>query len=201
MFENTRQPDWDWWETLWPEPKAVLRRVGIDAGQSVADVGSGNGYFTLPLSEVVGDEPVYAVDIDEALLDELSTRADARDCANVRCLHGDARNLPDVLPEPVDVVLVANTFHGVERQAEFARLARESLRPGGRFVVVNWHDLPRAETTVDGEPRGPPEDLRMSVAETREVFSAAFDDRETVDLPPYHYAVVGRNESTGDVTA
>jgi SAM-dependent methyltransferase len=201
VFENTRQPDWDWWETLWPEPAAVLRRVGVGAGQSVADVGSGTGYFTLPLSELVGDEPVYAVDIDEALLDELSVRADDRDCANVRCLHGDARTLPDVLPEPVDVVLVANTFHGVERQPEFARLARESLRPGGRFVVVNWHDRPKEETTVGGEPRGPPEDLRMSVAETREVLSTAFDDVTEVDLPPYHYAVVGRVEPTDGVTA
>lgn len=194
MFRNTRQPDWDWWGTLWPEPTETLRAVGVAAGQSVADVGSGNGYFALPLAELVDGGPVYAIDVDERLLAELSTAADDRGYDNVECVHGDARDLADVVPEPVDTVLVANTFHGVERPVELARQARRSLRPGGRFVVVNWRDLPRGETTVNGEPRGPPEDLRMPAERARTVVGEAFERVELRDLPPYHYAAVGTRE-------
>ncbi|ADQ66238.1 methylase involved in ubiquinone/menaquinone biosynthesis [Halogeometricum borinquense DSM 11551] len=191
MFQNTRQPDWDWWEALWPEPKAVLKTVGIDSGQSVADVGSGNGYFTLPLAELVDGEPVYAIDINDELLGELAEAAAERQCQNIDCIHGDARNLPELLPEPVDTVLVANTFHGVEKQVEFARQARELLRPDGQFVVVNWHDMPKSETTVANEPRGPPESLRMAAEETRDVLRKVFGSVEQRDVPPYHYAVIG----------
>jgi len=40
------------------------------------------------------------------------------------------------------------------------------LKSGGRFVVVNWHQRPREETTILGEPRGPKTDLRMSPEQT-----------------------------------
>lgn len=57
-FQNTRQPDWDWWGELWSNPKQILKTLGISTNQSVADIGSGNGYFTLPLGEIVQPAPV-----------------------------------------------------------------------------------------------------------------------------------------------
>jgi len=190
-FQNTRQPDWDWWEALWTEPKEILRTLGVSAEQSVVDVGSGNGYFTLPAAELVGNAPVYAIDVDAELLAELSEAARARGHSNINAVHGDARNLPDLLPESVDIVLIANTFHGVENRVEFVKQASESLRPDGRFVIVNWRDLPKQKTTVAGEPRGPPEELRMPVAETDEIMAETFDRVEEIELPPYHYALIG----------
>lgn len=190
-FRNTRQPDWDWWSELWPRPKERLRTLGVSSGRSVADVGSGNGYFTLPVAELVGDAPVYAVDIDEELLEELGAAAESRGLSNITCIHDDARDLAAVLPERVDVVLMANTFHGVEDKDAFVKQAYESLRPGGQFIVVNWHDLPRAETPVAGRARGPPDELRLSVERTRELMAETFEEIEEVDLPPYHYALVG----------
>lgn len=191
-FQNTRQPDQDWWEALWQDPTETLRVLGLSPGDSVADVGSGNGFFTLLAAELVDWAPVYAIDIDETLLAELSKRAETRGVANVSSVHGDARNLPDVVPEPVDVVLIANTFHGVEDRPAFVRQAYESLRPEGRLIVVNWRDLPRTETTVGGNERGPPEERRLSVEETREIIAEVFEAVEAIDLPPYHYAVLGK---------
>lgn len=190
-FQNTRQPDWDWWEELWSNPKDILQILGLSSGQSVADIGSGNGYFTLPAAELVDGAPVYAVDVDEVLLAELSEIANKRGLTNINTIHGDARNLPDVLPEPVDVGLIANTFHGVEDKGGFTKQAHQSLRPDGRFIIVNWRDLPKEETTVAGTARGPPEELRMSVRETREIMTEAFEEIQEVDLPPYHYALIG----------
>jgi SAM-dependent methyltransferase len=191
-FRNTRQPDWDWWGRLWPTPGATLRRLGVTAGESVAEIAGGNGYFALPAARITAPAPVYALDIDGSLLAELAHLAGRQGIGNVVPLEGDARELTDHLPEPVDLALIANTFHGIDDRSGVVGEAYESLRPGGRFVVVNWHDRPAEETTVAGDPRGPPDDLRLSPGATEAAVLDASDLAlvEQVELPPYHYALV-----------
>lgn len=191
-FQNTRQPDWDWWGRLWPAPGETLRSIGIEPGDTLAEVGSGNGYFALPAARITAPAPVYAIDLDESLLEELSRLAERQAIENLGTISADARSLSERLPETVDVVLVANTFHGVDRPGPFVEQVFESLRSGGRFVVVNWTDAPRETTRVAGEPRGPPTELRLSPRDTeRRVTDAApLTLERTIELPPYHYAQV-----------
>lgn len=191
-FQNTGQPDWDWWSRLWPTPGATLRKLGLASGESVAEVGCGSGYFALPAARIVEPEPVYAIDLDASLLDELDELAEQQDIENVVPIHGDARDLTGILPEPVNRLVVANTFHGVDDQSGLVEQAFEAIESGGRLVVVNWHERPRETTTVGGEPRGPPTELRMTPGETEEaVLSAAPLERDRqVELSPYHYALV-----------
>ncbi|WP_129114221.1 class I SAM-dependent methyltransferase [Halegenticoccus tardaugens] len=188
-FRNTGQPDWDWWRELWGDPGETLRAVGADEAGSLVDVGCGDGYFTIRAAERC-DGPVYGVDLDGDLLADLRARA-ADAGVDVIAIRGDARDLPDLLPTTVDVALFANAFHGVDDKVEFAGGVRDALVDGGRFAVVNWRPLPREETVVGGEPRGPPTELRLTPTETREAVEAAgFDHVEIVDLPPYHYGAV-----------
>ena len=191
-FQNTGQPDWDWWGRVWPTPGATLRRLGLAAGDHVVEIGSGNGYFALPAARVAGPATVYAVDVDAGLLGELDALATTQEVDNVTAVEGDARALPELLPEPVDFALFANAFHGVTDRAAFVESVAAVLADDGRFAVVNWRNRPREETTVDGEPRGPPTDLRLSPAETRRAVegSGAFRLAAEVDLPPYHYGLV-----------
>ncbi len=191
-FRNTGQPDWDWWGRLWPTPGATLRRLGIAPGRTVAEVACGNGYFALPAARITDPEPVYALDLQESLLEECAHLAERQGIENVVPVHGDARRMARLLPERVDVVLVANTFHGVDDKRAFVEEAAESLRTSGRFVVVNWHDRPRETTTVAGEPRGPPTDLRLSPddAAAAVLDGGAFSLEERIELPPYHYGLL-----------
>jgi len=191
-FQNTRQPDWDWWGRLWPTPGETLRQLGVTPDSSLDEIGSGNGYFTLPAARITAPAPVYALDLDQSLLDELTHLADHQQLENVVPIHGDARDLSDHLPEPVDTVLIANMLHGVDDTSEFVKQAFDSLRSGGRVVVVNWRDMPREATTIAGAQRGPPTDLRLSAQETEAVVGDAVDcslDRRLA-LPPYHYAML-----------
>ena len=191
-FQNTRQPDWDWWGRLWPTPGETLRLLGLGPDTSLVEVGSGNGYFALPAARVVEPAPVYAIDLDGGLLAELARLAALQGIENVHPIRGDARGLSRYLAEPVDVCLLANTFHGVEEPGPLVAGVYRSLAAGGSFVVVNWHDRPREETTLDGEPRGPPPSLRLSPSATeRRVTEAAdFTLVRELDLPPYHYGLV-----------
>jgi len=191
-FQNTKQPDWDWWGRLWPTPGGTLRRLGVEPGASIAEVGSGNGYFALPAARIADPGTVYAVDVDERLLDELETLATQQAIENVVAVHGDARELRSVLPEPVDVVLVANTFHGIDDPDAFVDGVIDALADGGRFVVVNWHAEPRTSTTVAGEPRGPPTERRLTPQETKTAVADGTELSvvETVELLPHHYGVL-----------
>ncbi|MFJ6328676.1 MULTISPECIES: class I SAM-dependent methyltransferase [unclassified Rhizobium] len=103
----------------------------------------------------------------------------------------DARELTNLFSEPVDYVLIANTFHGVPDQVGLVRSAKAVLRPQGLFGIVNWHALPREETTVPGLPRGPRTDMRMSPEAVSAVIEPeGFRTVRIIDLPPYHYGTV-----------
>lgn len=99
--------------------------------------------------------------------------------------------LSRLLGAPADYVLIANTFHGVPDKTALAREVATALKPSGRFAVVNWHPLPREETTVLDQPRGPSTELRMSPEQTRAMVEPAGFTLETlIELPPYHYGAL-----------
>lgn len=197
-FQNTRQPDWDWWGRLWPTPGETLRELGVKSGDTLAEIGCGNGYFVLPAARITAPASVYALDIDGSLLAELSRIASQQAIENITTIDGDARELSEHLPEPVDVVLMANTFHGIDETTAFVQQAFESLSPRGRFIVINWEDIPRETTRIAGASRGPPTELRMSSETTERAVldAAAFTLEDAIELPPYHYALVFTRQHT-----
>ena len=103
-----------------------------------------------------------ALDLDAGLLEELERLAEQQQIETVVPRRGDTRSLADHVPEPVDVGLIANTFHGIGNPATFVEEVVTVLTEDGRLIVVNWRDLPRKKTTIAAEPRGPPTDLRLS---------------------------------------
>lgn len=193
-FRNTGQPDRDWWSALWPEPETVLRRLGVEAGDDVADICCGDGYFSLAAARIVEEGEVYGLDLDAELLGRGLASAEVRGLRNVSFVRCDARDL-DCFIQDVDVALLMNTLHGVPDPEGLMRSVRSMLREDGRFAVVNWHVAAREECVVLGEPRGPPEEIRMALEETVEVGeSAGFVVNEVVELPPFHYGVVFEKE-------
>jgi SAM-dependent methyltransferase len=140
---------------------------------------------------------VIAIDLDQPLLQE--ARAACRGLSNCTFVEGDARNLRELVAEPVDYVLIANTFHGVPDKTELASAVLAVLKPEGRFAVINWYPLPRDQTMVLGKPRGPATAMRMSPDAVREVVEpAGFALERVVELPPYHYgALFAAKPATG----
>lgn len=182
-------PDRDWWSALWPDPAGVLRSLGIEPDMTVLDLCCGDGYFTASLAKLVLGR-VYTLDLDPTMIGMARTEVTRQGASVLDWLCADARDIADLLPQAIDYVLIANTFHGVADQADLARAVRSVLRPGGLFGIVNWHPLPREQTTVLGQPRGPRTDMRMAPEAVRTaVEMEGFRTFLTVELPPYHYGI------------
>lgn len=189
FFPATGMPDPDWWQALWPSPRDVLRKLGIKDGDVVADLCCGDGYFTGALAKLTGAE-TFAVDLDPDQLAAAQSRGIAE---RITWLLGDAREIDVLMPEPVDVVLMANTFHGVPEPTELSGAVARALVSDGRFIIVNWHARPREETPVLEKSRGPATDLRLSpVVLEGLVAPAGFTQEDVIELPPYHYGTVFR---------
>jgi ubiquinone/menaquinone biosynthesis C-methylase UbiE len=189
FFPATTMPDTGWWQVLWADPAGVLTQMGVEPGMVAIDLCCGDGLFTVPLAGIA--RRVYAIDIDPVMGERARTRVAAAGAANCEFFVADAMTVDKVVPELVDYVFLANTFHGVADQVGLARGVAASLKPNGQFGIVNWHRRPRDETVVLGHPRGPKTEMRMESDEvTAVVEPAGMLLNRTVELPPYHYGVV-----------
>jgi ubiquinone/menaquinone biosynthesis C-methylase UbiE len=189
FFQGTEMPTAGWWEALWPDPAGVLAAVGVKPGMEVIDLCSGDGWFTLQIAKIA--RHVIAIDIDPSLLEVARHRLTEGGATNCDFVVGDTYELTRLVQKPVDFVFMANAFHGVPDRPRLARAVRMSLKLGGHFAIVNWHQRLRDETTILGEPRGPKTELRLSPEQTIATVEAnGLSLIDLVEIPPYHYGAV-----------
>jgi ubiquinone/menaquinone biosynthesis C-methylase UbiE len=189
FFRGTEMPTAGWWEALWPDPAGVLARVGVNSGMQVIDLCSGDGWFTLQIAKIAGH--VTAIDIDPNLLEGARHRLMEAGVTNCDFVPGDAYEIGKLVSGPANFIFMANAFHGVPDQPRLAHAVRVTLKPGGQFAIVNWHQRPREGTIILGEPRGPKTELRMSPQQTAEAVEASgLKLARLIEIPPYHYSAV-----------
>ena len=195
FFEGTEMPIAGWWEALWPDPAGVLASVGLKPGMEVIDLCSGDGWFTLQIAKVA--RHVAAIDIDPTLLEVARLRLMEAGVTNCSFIAGDAYDITSLWPEPVDLIFMANAFHGVPDPARLATAVKAALKPSGRFAIVNWHARPREGTTILGEPRGPKTELRLTPEKTIEAVKIdGLKFAMLIEIPPYHYGAIFERSPT-----
>jgi protein-L-isoaspartate O-methyltransferase len=119
------------------EAEEVMQLAGVKPGMSVADVGAGEGYYTVRLARVVGAKGrVLAEDIVPEVRDALSDRIQRERLDNVAVKLGTADN-PMLPPESFDRVFLVHMYHEVQSPYAFLWHMREGVKPGGIIVVVD----------------------------------------------------------------
>ncbi len=121
----------------WQHPDRVIESLSIRPGDSLADIGAGDGYFTFALADAVGPTgKVYAVDVSEKALKTLEQKVEEKGYTNVVVVLAkvDDPLLPD---GQIDMAFLCNTYHHIEnRPAYFDRL-RDDLKEGGRVAILD----------------------------------------------------------------
>lgn len=119
------------------EANKVMDIAGINAGMSVADIGAGEGYYTIRLASRVGKEGrVLAQDIFPKVREKLAERALRERLDNVSVMLG-APGDPKLPENSFDRVLMIHMYHEIETPYEFLWRLRPSLLPGGQVIVVD----------------------------------------------------------------
>jgi len=119
------------------EAETVMDLADIGAGMYVADIGAGEGYYTVRLSPLVGRRGrVLAEDIVPATRDALANRVNREDLHNVAVKLGNPTD--PLLPDgSFDRIFMIHMYHEIERPSEFLWNLRADLKPHGRVVVVD----------------------------------------------------------------
>ena len=119
------------------EAGAVMDRAGIAPGMTVADIGAGEGYYTIRAAARVGAKGrVLAQDIVPATRDALAQRVARERLDNVSVRLGLPAD-PRLPPASFDRVLMIHMYHEIEQPYEFLWRLRPSLKPDGLVVVVD----------------------------------------------------------------
>lgn len=119
-------------------PTAVLDALRIPAGAIVADVGAGAGYFTWRLAQRVGaGGKVYAVEVQQKMLDLISADLAKRGIANVQLVRGSQSD-PGLPAGALDLVFLGSAYHEFSEPEAMMSAIRRSLKPNGRLVVLEY---------------------------------------------------------------
>ena len=119
------------------EAAAVMRAAGVRNGMTVADIGAGEGYYTIRLSSRVGpDGRVLAEDIVPAYHDALATRVLHDKLDNVSVVLGRPDD-PGLPPGSFDRVFMVHMYHEMAQPYAVLWHLRSALKPDGQIVVVD----------------------------------------------------------------
>ena len=166
----------------WQMPDRVIGALELKPGMSVADIGAGTGYFAMRLAAVSPGLTVYAADIEPKMVDYLKSRAAAEKRGNVVAVLA-AMDSPQ-LPQPVDVVLVVDTYHHLANRPTYFATLRKSLKPGGRVAIVDFRK---------DAPEGPPAHFRFTPAQIEEEMrQAGYTVAASHDFLPRQHFIVFR---------
>ena len=119
------------------EFERVIELAGVKPGMWVADVGAGEGYYSVRLSPVVGRKGrVLAEDILPEVRDRLAQRVQRENLDNIAVSLGEPDD-PKLPPHSLDRVFLVHVYHEVDSPYAFLWHLREALKPGGLIVVVD----------------------------------------------------------------
>jgi ubiquinone/menaquinone biosynthesis C-methylase UbiE len=170
----------------WLPPAEVLKALRLQPGESIADIGAGTGYFSLPMAKEIGARGiVYAVDSQEEMLALLKKKV-AHHCAgNLHLAQAEAGST-GLADGCCDLVFMANVWHEFPDRAVVLRECLRILKRPGRVAVLDWR--PDVERMA-----GPPLDHRIRAADAAaELRATGLKDITERNIGKYSWLVQGR---------
>jgi 2-polyprenyl-3-methyl-5-hydroxy-6-metoxy-1,4-benzoquinol methylase len=129
----------------------VLSKLSLRSGMVVADIGAGSGVFSRPLAKAVAPTgKVYAVDIEQGLLDYIKKRDQEQGIRNVQTVLGGFDD-PKLPAQDVDLAFINDVLHHIEHRETYLKALGAYLKPDGRIAVIEM-DKTDPETPHRNQP-------------------------------------------------
>jgi len=164
----------------WQKPHEVIAALKLAPDAAVADIGAGTGYFAVRFAHMLPKGRVYGADLEPDMVKYLGERARKEGLPNlipVAATREDAR-----LPAPVDLVILVDVYHHIEKRQDYFRKLRNSLKSAGRVAVLDFR--------LDA-PAGPPRQYRVAPDRVKsEMLAAGYVLADEHDFLPNQYFLV-----------
>lgn len=124
------------------DPNRVIMSLGLRAGQVVADIGSGGGYYAYRFAKAVGEcGKIIAIDVQPQYLQFIRQNADAQGLSNISTLltRGDQLDLPD---QSCDLIFMRNVFHDFTNHRSYFSRIRKALKTNGSVAIIDFKYKP-----------------------------------------------------------
>lgn len=126
------------------KPQELVDAMAVRPGMAVADIGTGVGYMLPYLSRAAGPAgKVFAEDIFDDFLEKAKQTAARDKLANVTFVKGSETD-PNLPENAIDVMLALDSYHHWDYPEKMLAALHNSLRPGGRLVIVDFYKRPDA---------------------------------------------------------
>jgi ubiquinone/menaquinone biosynthesis C-methylase UbiE len=151
----------------WLPPTEIIKALRVRPGMTVADIGAGTGYFSIPLAEAVSHSGhVFAVDLQREMLAFIEQKLTRRsDTLPISLHHGTSSNTT-LADHSCDIVFLANVWHEIDDIGAALLECTRIAAPGGILEILDW----RKDLTA---PPGPPGNHRIGVDRVMKDLAAA----------------------------
>ena len=167
------------------DPLVILSFCPLNVHDTVAEIGCGPGYFTLPLAKALVNGSVLALDIEDEMVTACRERVDQARMGNVEILKCAEFDFP-IEAGSVDGAFLAFVVQASPDKGRFLRVVREAIQPRGWCSILEWY---RKETET-----GPPLERRIDPGDLENVaLEAGFRTRGWRDLNGEQYMMSLRN--------
>lgn len=168
------------------DPQSNLKQFGLHEGMTVADLGSGSGFYTMAAGHLVGSTgKVYSLEVQKELLLKLKAEAEKQHLHNVEIIWANIEKLggTKLRDRSIDAAIISNVLFQIEDKPVFALEVKRIMKDGGRVLLIDWSE------SFGGI--GPKASEVMTKEKALALFATqGFVSDGTIDTGAHHYGLI-----------